>query len=214
MLRGLVGALIGGLIAAAAWALIAYYLNRESTLVALGVGVLVGKGMQYGLTESPGTRSGAIAALVALATIVAGKFAAVQIIIREDMERAAFMQPVNEEACKIQLGFAVMEELEKEGKSLKWPEGRNADNLEHFEEFPDQIRNEVDAEWMAMTPEEKTDFTKATQLAYDQYRQDVAADASVTGFVNSFSFYDILWGALAMAAAAGIGSTAAPKQIT
>lgn len=214
MLKGIVWAVIGGCIAAAAWALIAFYTNYEAAVVALGVGVLVGKGMQYGLTQPSGRTSGAAAGLIALIAIAAGKLATVELLVKEHMEKSAQQYPVNDETCKIQIGFALVEEREQQGKKLAWPDGMNSEKVEKPQDFPAEIWKDAQAEWAGLTDEERAAYLKQTQEAYDQYNSQVTSDARTQGFIASFSLFDAFWAFCAITAAYGIGCTPAPKRIS
>jgi DNA-directed RNA polymerase subunit RPC12/RpoP len=79
MVGGLVGAAIGGAIGAALWAGVAMWLRLELSWIAIVVGLLVGVGTRIGARGRTSLATGGLAALLAVAAIAGGKYAALSI---------------------------------------------------------------------------------------------------------------------------------------
>ncbi len=76
----LVGGVVGGAIGAGIWAAIGYFTGYEISYVAIGVGVLVGFGVRIGAYGDASFSAGLVAAVIALASIAAGRLILVYVI--------------------------------------------------------------------------------------------------------------------------------------
>jgi hypothetical protein len=207
MLKGLIGAVIGGLVGAAIWAVIGFSTGYEVGFVAWGVGVLAGVGMRVGSGESDGFLPGVAAALIALGSIAAGKFAVVHFAVGNELDkiRESISQATLEEG-KLYMANQLVDEYAQAGKTLKWPEGMTRDDADAPEDYPADLWQDVEARWVTMTPEHQEEYRQAlieeTLAVADEFH--TFADGEV--FRESLNFYDVVWGLLALASAFRIGS--------
>lgn len=207
IVRGIIGSVLGGAIGAAVWAAIAYFTGFEVGYVAVGVGFLAGLGMSAGAKDDTGTTSGILAAVIALVAIASGKYIAMHAAVDKEASKYAATVNLNDGDLRLFMGKSVVEEAEKAGKTMKWPEGiTSIDDVGSFEDLPEDIRKDTDARWNGMSADEQNQYR--TQMT-DYVNGSIAGMASeVTNehFGGAFSFFDILWGFLAIGAAYKVGS--------
>src|SRR5262245_9387722 len=79
--KWVIGGLVGGRIGAGIWAGIVYATHRQIGWIAWGVGALVGVGVRLAAGEEYGPKPGVTAAVIAILALIAGKFAAVYLIV-------------------------------------------------------------------------------------------------------------------------------------
>jgi hypothetical protein len=72
---------IGGAVGAGIWAAVGYFSHYEVGWIAWGVGVLVGFGVRLAADDADGTTPGVIAAGLAIAAVLAGKYLVVSLVI-------------------------------------------------------------------------------------------------------------------------------------
>ncbi|MGH7243494.1 MAG: hypothetical protein ACREJD_08775 [Phycisphaerales bacterium] len=206
MVKGIIGGLIGGAIGAAIWAAIAYFAHVQSGLVAIGVGALVGCGtfMFAGNDVSPVT--GAAAALIALASIAAGKYLAVHAYFANVSGVAHKALTVDENMALIHISRQVAEEWEKGGKKLEWPKGSDIDDATEEAEFPKGVWADAKGRWNAMSETQKDGYKRDLQENLHAEIDGVVAGVESDAFAKSFTFFDILWAFLAIGSAYKLGS--------
>lgn len=211
MIRGILGAIAGGLLGAAIWAVVSYTTGYEVGWIAWGVGALCGAGMMIGLGNSDsGLLSGVVAVIIALAAIAAGKFAAIHFHVGQELNdvRASILQMPVEDA-KVYLADQLVEEYTNAGKPLQWPAESDAETATEPEEYPTDLWQDVEARWATMTPEHQEQYRQA-MIDESLAATDMVhgfADAAI--FVESFDFFDLIWGILAMFSAFKLGSGSA-----
>lgn len=187
---------------------IAYSTGYEVGWLAMGVGALCGAGMMAGIdSEDAGLISGIIAVVIALASIAGGKFAAIHFIVGKEVDevRAEILQMPLEDG-KVFLADQLVEEYEKAGRTLTWPEGSDVETAFEPEDYPADLWQDVEARWVTMTPEHQEEYRQA-QIDMAMTGMTVAhgvADAAV--FIESFHILDIVWAALATLTAFRLGS--------
>jgi hypothetical protein len=206
MLKGILAALAGGAVGAAVWAAIAYYTNYEVGLVAWGIGALVGFAMSLGARDVQSSLCGVIAAVIALASIAGGKYAVVQVFVNQDAEKFQKSFEITEEHTKMYVAYRLIEEYEKDGKTLTWPEGYNEENAEKPEHFPKDLWKDTQARWDALSDDQKAVYEKATRESFQKFVSEKSLEATNAGFLASYSFWDALWAFLALGSAYKLGS--------
>jgi len=215
--RALIGSLLAGAIGAAIWAAIAHYTNREIGFVAWGIGGLVGLGAYIGGRGDSGAGTGVLAAVVALASIAAGKFIVVDIVantivkqVHTNVDAGIDELFKDDEAFKIHMAHQLVEVAVGEGKSLEWPKDMNNDDAEKPEDFPKDIWKDVEARWKGMSAEARKQYCDDTRAAAREAVHanvdDAGGKAKLEVFFQSFSAWDLLWAFLAVSTAFRVGS--------
>lgn len=148
-----VGGIIAGAIGAALWAGVAFALHRELGILAWGLGALVGGGVAAGAKGEVGFHTGLLAAIISIASICAGKYAVVNTVVDDAMSSSVseFVEHFGEEEAKLYLADQLVEQQEKDGKTLEWPAGMNAQDAEEWSDYPVTIVKDVEARWNAWT---------------------------------------------------------------
>ncbi len=92
LLRGTCFSLMGAMLGAVIWAVVAYLTERQFGIIAWALGGLAGAGMAFGHEDDDGTTAGIIAAFVSLGGIVGAKILIVVIVVAAAManQRADF----------------------------------------------------------------------------------------------------------------------------
>lgn len=189
------------------WAAIAYFTHYEHSLIAWGVGGLVGFGMMLGARDSAGAHTGVVAALVALASICAGKYVAVHFMVKDHMhEMRQSMPPVTDDDAKIMLADQLVKEYEEAGKTLKWPEGMTVDSAEKAEDYPKDLWKDMEKRWAGMTPEHQEQYRATLKRQMEDNVQAIVGYVEEQGFLGSFGLFDAIFGFLAVATAFKLGS--------
>ncbi|MBU6413124.1 MAG: hypothetical protein KGS45_06595 [Planctomycetes bacterium] len=206
MIKGIIGAVIGGAIGATLWALIVYFTNSEVGIIAWAVGAMAGAGMMLGARDIQSPLCGVIAAFIALASIAGGKYAVVQTYVSKDTAQFQRDFVITEDYTKLYVADQLVEEYTREGKTLKWPEGYDAESAEEPHHYPPALWKDAEERWSAMSDEQKSVYYKALEANMKEFVKHASADATAEGFIASFSFWDVLWGVLAVPSAYKIGS--------
>ncbi len=189
-----VGAVIGGAIGAAIWAAIAYFTGYESGWIAWGVGVLVGMGASISPTESVGggAITGAMAAIVAMAAITGGKYAASHFAVQDALGAFSQSEPftlrdIDDQWFNTNFADTYCNELIDAGETIEW------DNPELFvkaaywpDDYPRDIQIDVSTKWNGMTRAEqrktrqriidKADYRLSQKDVDDEWAMSVLAE--------------------------------------
>ncbi len=179
----LIGALVAGLIGAALWAGIVYFTNYEVGIVAWAIGGMVGIGAAIGARGEGGALTGAMAAIVAMASIVGGKYAVAYIVTHQGAMGIATMSEmtiddVDDEWATGYLADKHIQEKLDNGQRIEW------DNIEAYlhsamwpDDYPRDIQRAAEAKWSSMSPAQKM-----------SYKEGLAVDPDYDG---EFSVEDI-----------------------
>lgn len=199
-----IGAGIAGVVGAAVWAGIAYAFHIEIGWIAWGIGALVGLGAAVGAAGNADTRTGTLAAVIAVASIVGGKYAAVEFSLNHAVTEIA--GKVSTQDAINQITDEILKENADAGKKLKWPAGKDSDNWENSADLPPGIWDQACKRWADAGESDK-------QARLDGLRQQraalvgaIAGSMKKDSFLKSFSLFDIIFGFLAIATAFKIGS--------
>jgi hypothetical protein len=216
-LRALIGALVAGAVGAAIWGAISYYTHYETGWIAWGIGALVGLGAHVGTGGQGGGVAGLVAGVVAVASVLGGKYAVVEIVGNAEIKQAHADVDVrlaemfqDESSFKVHMAHQLVDEASSCGKTLKWPEGKSDDEAEKLEDFPTDISKDVEARWKAMPADAKKEYCEQTKEAAREgihgIVDSLGSAAKGEGFMASFSLWDVLWLGLALMTGARFGS--------
>lgn len=209
MLKGLVGAFIGGAIGAVIWAAIGYFTGYEVGWIAWGVGALAGLGMVMGVGDDSDVGTGGIAAMVAIAAILAGKFAVAHLLVNKELDA---LEPVwtavSLEESKFCMADQLVEEYENAGKAVKWPEGMTLEDADDPADYPADLWKDTEARWTAMTPEAQEEYRAGMEEHQKTMFEELRTEATSSAFMDSFALWDVLWAVFAILSAFKIGSGA------
>ncbi|MBX3386294.1 MAG: hypothetical protein KF768_06970 [Phycisphaeraceae bacterium] len=212
LIRGIVGAGIGGIVGAAVWAAISYFTNFEIGWIAVGVGFLCGLGMAVGSQGATGHLGGIVAAVIALASIAAGKYASVHFAAEDILQQVRSKQfDFSLDDARIYMCDQLCEEAESQGRTLRWPAGYSVENAEEQSHYPPEIWKDMESRWSRMSADDRENYRAATQASlsamFDESIEAFGSQAKMEGFFASFDLFDLLWAALAIGAAFKVGSS-------
>ncbi len=205
LIKSGIGALIAGVIGGAIWAAIAYYAHVEIGWIAWGVGVLVGIGAVVGAGDRAEFTTGLLAAVIALASVAGGKYAAVQMEVSKLIHEKG-IDKVSEDDAKVFMARQLVEEYTKANKKLAWPKDMDEDSAEEAKDFPADLWKDTTTRWDGMDQKARDAYCQSVE---EQRREAIAAFSNAVtqqGFQASFSPWDILWALLAIGSAYKIGS--------
>ena len=223
--------LVAGLLGAACWAAVAYYMNVEIGWLAWGIGAAVGAATLAGgsLGESSsdaGANSGAILGFVAVVitalSICAGKFAVVEIYLQKEMqafnnESEAQLGGIGDEELTSWLADSIGQQTHGDAwrDQYEWPADVEPSTASTKAEYPKELWAEAEKSWSEMAEDQRTEFreTVLTQIRenMDAFAQDQLAGARQEAFMGSFGGMDLLFFGLALVTAwriAGSGEEA------
>lgn len=206
MIKGIAGAMGGGVVGAALWAAITSCTNYEIGFIACAVGALVGVGMMLGARDVQSSMCGVVAAVIAVASIVGAKFAVVQIVVNQQEVKLQSNFVVTEDLTKMFVADQLVEEYEKSGKTLTWPDGRTVHSAEDPSHYPKDLWQDLEARWTLLHDDQKRVYEEATEVKFKTLLKDASATTRDEIFKGSFTFWDVLWFFLAVGSAYKIGS--------
>jgi phosphate/sulfate permease len=209
MKNGVFYAVTAGLVGAGLWAAIAYYAEMELGLLAWGIGAAVGAAMMAGVKERAGSASGVAALVIALVSIVGGKYFAVELAfgdVDSEWEQEAERMANDEEYTISWLADDVILEYEEAGKPINYPPGADIDMPETKADYPADVWAEAEQRWAAMSPKEQEDFRADVLEEYKAFYDDFAGEIKTEGFLASFSLFDLLWFGLGGVSAYKLGA--------
>jgi hypothetical protein len=202
-----IGGAVGGLIGAAIWAAIGYSTNYEVGWIAWGIGVLAGMGVRIAAGEADGKTPGVIAAGMAIASVLLGKFAVIYFLVQGSMgaSLAQFETPSDEDMI-VAMADSVVAEWEQAGKQVVWPKDVDPETASSQQEYPAIVWQEANKRWTALAVDEretrKAERAEQMQVMMDEFQSQI----STAAFKSSFGLFDLLWFALAVMTAFKIGS--------
>jgi hypothetical protein len=205
LLKWLVAGTIGGLIGAAIWAGIAYATNFEVGWIAWGIGFLVGVCVRISAGENEeGFAPGATAALIAIAAVLAGKFAAVSMLVASlDLDPSTI--EFSSEDMVSSIADDIVRERTARGISVAFPNGKTLDDATSQADYPPDIWQEAAAKWATTPPEQQQQQIAQRREAMQMLVGGLQGTLRQQGFMQSFSFFDALWFFLAAATAYKVG---------
>jgi hypothetical protein len=223
LLKMVFGGAVAGLIGAAIWAAIGYFTGLEIGWIAWGIGMLVGVGVRVvGSQEvavfdkvqrkmvrsrvgAEGPVAGMVAAVLAVVSVLAGKYALVQLFLSEPA--TSLQDYLEDEAMISSIADQIVVEQESAGRTVSWPSGVSADEAYEEADYPPEIWTEAESRWSALPAEERERFKKAqAQLLGDALENLEGAQSTM--FLASFGAFDLLWFGLAAVTAFRLGASA------
>jgi hypothetical protein len=219
----MIGGLIGGLIGGGVWMGVSYGTGYEIGWIAIGVGAATGVGVAKGGKTNGAPLGGVIAALLAVASILAAKYIVVQMLIHDAFE-GKFSITVEDiplasdrEYWVSYIADELIREKEEAGFHVQWPAGVDPDEASEEKDFPPAIWRDAAARWDYMSPDIQGRYREVAAASIvtnvNQALAEIRADLSHGGYLATFSWYDILFGLLAIVTAYQIGcGGAAVKQ--
>lgn len=218
-----VGGAIGGLIGAAVWAGIGYFTGLEIGWIAWGIGMLVGIGVRvvgsqeiayFDKTQRRMVRSrvgaegpvaGAVAAVLAVVSVLAGKYALVHLFL--SAPASSFEDYLEDDAMISAIADQVVVEYQSQGRAVPWPAGTNPDEAYERADYPPDVWTEAERRWNALPQEEKASLKKA-QAELIGAALDNMEGAQSAILLSSFGLFDLLWFGLAAFTAFKLGASA------
>lgn len=203
---GIIGGAIFGVVGAVVWGAIAYFTGYEIGWIAWGVGGLVGLGCAWG-NKGGGNLLGCIAVVITVLSILAGKYAAVEFSIRNEIgSENEVVQNIlaelhKEEVVISYLANEIVEERQARGEKIKWPAGVNPEEASEQSDYPRAIWSKAAGRWERMSPEEKEAYRDQIAENVRANVQAILSAVSSAGFFASFSVMDLLFFGLAIATA-------------
>ncbi|MEZ6235379.1 MAG: hypothetical protein R3B68_14430 [Phycisphaerales bacterium] len=188
LIKAAVFGLVAGAIGAAIWAAVAFFTNFEIGWIAWGIGALVGLGVRAGAGSEDGWTPGILAAVIAVASVVGGKYAAAAAFMNQTMGTA--MAPATaleaEESAIVVLADEVVAEKDKRGEAIDWPPGIGGwEDAYTQADYPADIWGEASRRWDA-TPacyREAARFTPtiaSEQVRVSQVAHLIVAESGAT----------------------------------
>lgn len=208
-MKGIIAGVAAGIVGAALWAIIAAATGYEIGWLAWGIGAAVGAGVAWGSEGSPVT--GAIAVVIAVLAILAGKYITVEVVLANEMGNVGdeVAQMIENEEYQISwLADQVVYEYQEQGKSVDWPAGVNPEEASSKEDYPPVIWALAEKAWSNMTDDEKEEFKANVRQQVEENIQAYTNSVKADGFFASFGVFDILFAFLAIATAYKVGSKA------
>lgn len=209
MNKGILYAATAGFIGAAIWAGIAYYAELEIGLLAWGIGAAVGAAMLTGVEEKAGPHTGAIALAIALVSIVAGKYMAVEMVFSglDDVWDAELVRLESDEEYTISLlADEVVGEYTAQGKPLNYPPNANIELPESQQDYPSDVWAQASQRWQQKSSDEKQAYREDVLEKQKVLFDAISSEFKTQGFLASFSFFDILWFGLGGVSAFKLGA--------
>lgn len=206
LVLGAIGGVVGGAVGAAVWAGVAYGLHYEVGYIAWGIGFLVGVGVAALSGGGGGLLTGLLAAVIALFSVFGGKYAAVSLVVNDVTKEITSSIRFTDEDAQLIMADQLIDDAEKAGKTLKWPQGMNLDKAETPEDYPPEIWADVQGRWSRMSDSDRVEYRQNMQnYAKESFRAHMS-DFKSEGFLGDFGPFDILWLVLAVGTAFTVGA--------
>jgi phosphate/sulfate permease len=207
VIKGFIGALIGGLVGAGLWSAVVFFTGYELGFIAWILGGLVGLGMAIGAGDDADTPTGVVAAIVAIGAIALGKFGAIHFLVNKEADKMYASQPaITIENGKLFMADQLVDEYAKAGKTLAWPDGMSQMDATAITDYPSDLQKDLETRWTSMTPAQHEEYVAFAQYARDEAFTAFKADVKDKVFKDSFGLFDIIWGILALITAFKVGS--------
>jgi len=218
-----IGGALAGLIGAAIWAGIGYFTGLEIGWIAWGIGMLVGIGVRvvgsqevayFDKTQRKMVRSrvgaegplaGMVAAVLAVVSVLAGKYALVHLFL--SAPAASLEDYLEDDAMISSIADDIVVERESQGRAVSWPSGVTPGEAYERADYPPEIWTEAETRWNALPEDEQASLKKAQAELIGMALGNMEGAQSAV-FFSSFGVFDLLWFGLAAATAFKLGSSA------
>lgn len=185
--RMIAGAAIAAVVCAAAWMGIVYSIGIELRYMAALVGAGVGVGAIKGARGDGGPIVGLTAAVVALAAIMGGRYGGVSLIM-DDLISQIGKQDLGEEVVLAYLASDVADAWEAEGREIDWPLGLRPDEIEGPEDCPEDLWEETESRWAAMSPSAQVGYSNQVHGKLNDELRALAPEIKAAVFEEAFDF--------------------------
>ena len=203
--KSLLAGIIGGAVGAIVWAIISYYANAEVGWIAWGIGFVVGVFVRVAAGEAfEGPLPGAMAAGIAILSVVIGKYAAVHMAVSA-VDLNAVAVDVTDEQMIVALADEIIGEREAKGQKVALPGGKTLDDANSQADYPPAIWREASQKWTKLGPAGQQQQKDQRQAELRQLIDGLRGAAARNAFTESFTPYDALWFFLAAITAFKIG---------
>lgn len=175
--KWILGGVIGGFAGAFIWGLITYGTHTEIGWIAWGIGALVGIGVRIAAGEEAGGLSGATAVVLALLSVLGGKYFATELLVRSVTASTSELGTMSEEDM---IGFharQICEERAAQGMPVAFANGKTLNDAERSD-YPPEVITAATQKWNALTPDERK---RQTTEREQEFRQLMS---SVTGAIR------------------------------
>ncbi|MCA9295800.1 MAG: hypothetical protein KC983_04770 [Phycisphaerales bacterium] len=218
----ILGGVIAGAIGAAVWAGIAIGTGYEIGWIAWGIGALVGFGVLVGGKGQAGGMGAVIAILLAVLSIMVGKYATVHMAVSELIAKGSSSEyaqeirdsmnsPEGAELLTSYVADSVAEEWEGEGRAVNWPAGIDPYTGVTKDEYPPDVWLEAASRLRSMNPMERRELEQyAFEDAMAGLEMIPAVDRQLLTmdiFRSTFGLMDILFFGLAILTAGKLGAS-------
>lgn len=198
---------IGGLIGAAIWAGISYATNYEIGWIAWAIGGLVGAAVRISAGESEeGFAPGLTAAVVAIASVLGGKYAAYALLVAS-ISGSDLPLEVNADDMVVSFADDIAGERIARGQSVAFAGGKTIETATSQADYPADIWQQASQKWQAIGPAEqqKQMAERREQMQQLATLLEGSLSSFAPPFSETFSLYDALWFFLAAATAYKLG---------
>ncbi len=152
-----------------------------------------------------GPVAGMVAAVLAVVSVLAGKYAMVHLLMAAPA--ASLEEYLDDDAMISSIADQIVVEHESAGRAVSWPAGVNADEAYERSHYPPEIWTEAESRWNAVSAEEKENLKKAQAELIGAVFESVEGAPSAL-FLASFGGFDLLWFGLAAVTAFRLGASA------
>ncbi|MFG0331434.1 MAG: hypothetical protein ACF8PN_16215 [Phycisphaerales bacterium] len=200
-----------GAVGAAIWAGVTLATDTEWGILAWGIGGLVGFAVYAAADGEAEQRNGVAAAIIAVLAVLAGKYAAVSLLLDEFVEEmnatdTSFTAEWDEEDFVVYIADDIVMELEDAGEPVNWPAGMSYEEADEQDDYPADIWRDASERWAGMSESEREEYAAEIDAFMAAMFSGVSSDIKSMVFKDSFGLYDLLWGVLAVATAFKLGS--------
>lgn len=207
--KAVIAGVVAGLVGAAVWAGVAYFLNMEIGWVAWGIGLLVGVAVGSAARDEAGATTGGIAVVIAVLSILGGKWAVIELLAQReigaiDEEIAALV--IMDEDCIVRIADETHDAWLDAGYTINFPVGYTIETAYLEEHYPSDLWRAAAQEWDALGLNGQDEMRDEMR---GEVREEALAQlgkAKGSAFQASFSLFDIVFFGLAIITAFKVGA--------
>lgn len=204
--KSIITGVIAGLVGAGVWAAISHFGNVEIGWIAIGIGAFVGFAVGASAAHEASAATGAIAVVIAVLSIVGGKWAAVELDAREAFAKGMELVDFTDETFIVQFADETYFEWQDAGRNVQFPRGSDIDSASSEEEYPQELWREAEARWDALGPDGQEQMREDLDSEVKGAFRAEIKSRKMDAFKASFGLLDILFFGLAIVAAFKLGS--------
>ncbi len=150
------GGCIGGAIGASIWSAVAYYGHIRFGILAWGIGLLVGTGVNIGSRDTGGVYFGLIGAIIAVGSVVGGNYLTATLLVKQYLEVMEPGDVSDDLAMSKVVVWEVLDEWNDRGDEIPWPKEWKAWELADWpNDFSRVIRDDTSDKWYRMSYDEQ-----------------------------------------------------------